>query len=208
MLNVRHLIMVFCLALLAVGCTTSPSSSSMLKAMNRDQLFDRNQDKLSNLESWQFDGRFSVRANKGADSANLLWLQEGDRYLLKISGPLQQGTVFIRGDATGISYKDSKGVTDSADTPEELLARHTQYDLPIESLRYWVLGRQDPSYAFDLTIAANGDLRTLSQNGWTIRYETFSTVEPYRLPTKMVMKHEKVEIVLSVHDWNPDLVSD
>lgn len=208
MLNVKHLMMVCCIAILAVGCTNTPSSSGMLPGMDREQTFDRNQDKLSNLDSWQFDGRFSIRSSHGVDSANLTWLQESSRYLLKISGPLQQGTVFIRGDATGISYKDSKGVTDKAGSPEELLARHTQYNLPIASLRYWLLGRHDPKYAFNLTINANGDLRTLSQNGWNIHYEKFETVDPYRLPTKLVLKHDKIEIVISIHDWNPDLVAD
>lgn len=207
MLKVKHLIMVCAVALLATGCTNSRSSAGMMPAMDREQTFDRNQDKISNLDSWQFDGRFSIRSPKGVDSANLAWMQESARYLLKISGPLQQGTVFIRGDASGISYKDSKGVTDKASSPEELLSRHTQYQLPIASLRYWVLGRPDPQYAYNLNIAANGDLRTLNQNGWDIRYEAFNTVEPYRLPTKLVLKHDKIEIIISIHDWNPDLVS-
>jgi outer membrane lipoprotein LolB len=207
MFNVKHLIMVCCVALLATGCASTRSSSDMLPAKDREQTFDRNQDKISHLKSWQFDGRFSIRSAQGVDSANITWLQESARYLLKISGPLQQGTVFIRGDATGISYKDSKGVTDKAGSPEELLSRHTQYNLPISSLRYWVLGRPDPTYAYNLNIGVNGDLKTLSQNGWDIRYEAFKTTEPYRLPTKIILKHDTIEITISIHDWNPDLVS-
>ena len=207
MLNIKHLFMICCVALLATGCSNSRSSSDSLPAMDREQTFDRNQDRISNLKSWQFDGRFSIRSQNGVDSANLTWLQESARYLLKISGPLQQGTVFIRGDATGISYKDSKGVTDKAGSPEELLARHTQYNLPIASLRYWVMGRPAPGHAFNLNIGVNGDLRTLSQNGWEIRYEAFETIERYRLPTKIILTHDTLEITISIHDWNPDLVA-
>lgn len=205
---IRHFLLLCCTVLCVVGCSTAPSSQTSSSALSRDQMFDRNQDKLSNLKSWQFDGRFSIRSSHGVDTANLSWLQESARYLIKISGPLQQGTVFIRGDQATISYKDSKGITDHASTPEELLTRHTQYQLPISSLRYWVMGRPDPRFAFHLNISANGDLRTLTQQGWEIRYEGFNTIEPYRLPTKIIMKHEKLDITVSIHDWHPDLVAE
>jgi outer membrane lipoprotein LolB len=194
-------------ALLVAGCSNkAPSSADMyLPAVDREKTFDRNQDRLSNLASWQFDGRFSVRHNKGANSANLTWLQEGDHYLLKISGPLEQGTVFIRGDKNSVSYKDSKGVTDTAKTPEALLAKHTQYELPISSLRYWILGLPDPSHAYDLNIAPSGDLRRLKQHGWDIHYEAFVTDDPYRLPGKITLKHPNLNLVISIHEWNPNV---
>jgi outer membrane lipoprotein LolB len=200
-----RLFLVLAATLFVVACSTTPSSDKYLPVVDREKAFDRNQDKLSNLDSWQFEGRFSVRHLKKADSANISWLEDGDDYLLKISGPLQQGTVFIRGDENGIAYKDAKGVTDSAKTPEELLHRHTQYELPISSLRYWVLGRPDPRYAFDLNIAATGDLRWLKQQGWEIHYEWFKTHEPYRLPGKITLKNDTLDITISIHEWNPSL---
>lgn len=200
---VTHIFLVCFAILLMTGCASSPSSG--MPVADPEQTFDRNQDKLSNLPSWQFDGRFSIRSTRGVDNANLAWLQESTRYLLKISGPLQQGAVFIRGDQGTISYKDSKGVTDHASSPEALLARHTHYDLPVSSMRYWVLGLPDPRYPFELNIASNGDIRTLTQQGWNIRYQAFKTVERYRLPTKLTMKHDQAEVILSIHEWNPDL---
>ncbi len=194
-------------ALLLAGCTSTPKGADMyLPAVDRERAFDRNQDRLSNLESWQFDGRFSIRHDKEADSANLSWLQEGEQYLLKISGPLDQGTIFIRGDNKSVSYKDAKGTTDTAKTPEALLAKHTQYkQLPISSLRYWVLGRPDPRYAYDLNIAPSGDLRRLMQHGWEISYSAFAAEDPYRLPSKITLKHPELQIVISIHQWNPAL---
>ena len=59
-----------------------------------------------------------------------------------------------------------------------------------------------------VTMTATGDLRTLSQQGWEIRYEAFKSVENYRFPTKIVLKHESMEIVMSIHDWNPNLVAE
>lgn len=205
MLRLKHVLLSMCAVLLLLGCNTTPSS---LPVMDRDQAFDRNQDRLSNLKSWQFDGRFSLRTPQGVQHANLTWLQEADHYLLKISGPLQQGAVFLRGNQSGIAYKDSKGVVDKADSAETLLKRHTQYDLPISSLRYWVLGRIDPKYPYQLTMNASGDLRTLTQQGWDIRFENFDSIEKYRLPSKIVLKREGMEIIISIHDWNPNLVAE
>ncbi len=205
-LFIKHTFMMLLAALLASGCAQSPSSSDAnLSGIDRDQAFDRNQDRISNLESWHFEGRFSVRTHNKADSASLSWLQQHNDYLLKLSGPLNQGTIFLRGNPSSISYKDSKGIVDTAKSPEELLSRHTDYELPISSLRYWVLGRPDPHFAYDLNISPNGDLRSLKQQGWHIQYEAFATHDRYRLPGKIVLKHPDVTITLSIHEWNAHL---
>lgn len=203
---VQHLLMILITVITLTACQSTPKTGeAVVPPVDPEQVFDRNQDRLSNLSSWHFDGRFSIKSRQHAESASISWLQQQQDYLLKISGPLNQGTIFLRGNPNNISYKDSKGNVDSAETPEALLSRHTDYQLPIVSLRYWVLGRPDPHFAYDMNIDDMGNMKTLTQHGWQIKYELFTTHDRYQLPTKLIMKHPDLSITLSIHEWNANL---
>ena len=47
------------------------------------------------------------------------------------------------------------------------------FELPLENLRYWLLGIPDPSAAFELTRNAQDRAQHLSQAGWSIDYDQY-----------------------------------
>ncbi len=60
---------------------------------------------------FRLGGKIAVRGGAEAFSASFDWAQRGETYDVEFWGPLGQGRVRLRGDATRLTVTDSRGVT-------------------------------------------------------------------------------------------------
>ena len=154
---------------------------------------------LQRLDSWMLDGRAAVAVGTQGWQASLNWRQRKDSAEVHLSGPLGVGAMVIKRTPEGISLND-------APPSEAVLAQLQErlgFELPLEHLRFWLLGVPDPSGAFDLTRNGQDRASQLKQAGWTIDYDRYMPAVGDVLPAHLVMNREGVRVRIAVDRWGP-----
>lgn len=196
----KHLSLVFLLLALA-GCSNfqtadappPPSASS----------WTEHQQIVTQLKSWQLNGKIGITRKKDSQSASLAWLQEQDTYQIDIRGPWGQGGASIYGSPEQIRVEIAGGETYQANSVEALLEDQLGWALPISDIYWWVRGIPSPNTPAKYTLK-NNRLESLSQNGWSISYLRYSHLSP-ALPQKLKLSHDSMKITLIIHQWQPKL---
>jgi len=75
------------------------------------------------------------------------------------------------------------------------------FELPLDNLRYWLLGVPDPSIAFDLTRNEQDRALHLTQAGWSIEYDRYLPNNGDLLPTRLVMSRADARVRIAVDHW-------
>src|ERR1700759_3167135 len=95
---------------------------------------------LQKAAHWQLNGRAAVAYGTQGWQASLDWRQSMDGAELHIAGPLGIGAQVIKQTADGLSLN---GAPPSAAALSQLQDK-LGFDLPVDKLRYWLLGVPDP----------------------------------------------------------------
>ena len=157
---------------------------------------------LQALPHFSLKGRVALSANGNGFNANLRWAQDRTRSQLALEGPLGVGGLQITADGESLQMVTSHGdrIADQA-AHAELIAR-LGFDVPIASLRYWVLGVPDPASAADESVdAVQQRLTGLSQDGWQVTYAAYTNAAGEVLPSRLTLERESVRVRLFVEDW-------
>jgi outer membrane lipoprotein LolB len=93
------------------------------------------------------------------------------------------------------------GNTIKANDAESLTEATLGWRLPLNGLNNWVLGRPSNSKIEASSWDDAGRLLTLKQDGWDISYENYVESNGVFLPSKTVLKSEKVNLKLLVEKW-------
>ena len=75
------------------------------------------------------------------------------------------------------------------------------FELPIDHLRFWLLGVPDPSAAFELTRNDQDRALQLTQDDWTVDYDRYMTVDGDLLPAHLVLTRAGVRVRVAVDRW-------
>jgi outer membrane lipoprotein LolB len=192
----KLLIFVLTVAILA-GCAAGPVKLNPQEQETVHERFEQNQKKL---KYWQMNGRFSFRVDNKIHTGNIRWVNNDNRYGIKFSGPLDQAPVFVTYDGKEVTLKDSQGYEGTASTAEAMLARYTEYELPVSNLKYWLIGLPSPYSHPSVKLNAQGYPIEISQDAWTVEYQYFRDVDSYLLPRKIIITHPTLKLTLSIYE--------
>ena len=156
---------------------------------------------LAALRSWRMSGRAAVSTARDAGTVSMSWQQQGERYGVELRAPWGAGTVQVDGGPQGVLLRTSQGVQEFASEPRELLEYYTGLDLPLEALRYWLLGLPVPQAPAQPEVDSRGLLTELRQHGWRIRYLRYGEFHGLALPTRLDLSGEGIEVRIAVQDW-------
>jgi len=152
---------------------------------------------LQKADAWQLEGRAALAAGTQGWQASLSWQQAREMSDVHLAGPLGVGALEVR--------LTPEGLTLNGEPPgEAVLARLRErigYDLPLENLRYWLLGVPDPTSAFELSRNAEDRAAHLTQADWTVDYERYMAVGGDVLPARLVLNHAGVRLRIAVDRW-------
>lgn len=154
---------------------------------------------IAGLTSWVAAGRLALANGEVGGSGGFVWEQEGPEMRLQLRGPLG-AAVEIAGDGERFSVTDSGGEVLGPDAETALRAR-LGADLPLSSLRYWMLGLPDPGSEAHVIESDTVPLRVIDQRGWTIAYDAFTSTDGFSLPARLTATSGDVRLRLSVSDW-------
>jgi len=187
----RVLTLVSCLAVLAGCVTTRPALQPLEWTQRLNQ--------LQQAQTWQLGGRAAVAVGTQGWQATLNWRQRDRESELHLAGPFGVGAVVITRTSAGLSLNGAP----PSDAVLEQLQQRLGFDLPLDYLRYWLLGVPDPGAASDVERNAQDRAQHLTQADWTIDYDRYMPVDGDLLPAQLVLNHEGVRVRIAVEHWEP-----
>ena len=166
-----------------------------------EHFWAEHQARLESIDQWTVVGKLGIQSVEDSWSASLNWSQDRDSYRLRLSGPLGQGRMELRGSPGAVELRTSDDVF-RARTAEELMQRHAGWQVPLSGLRYWILGRPDPdAEVVSLQLDPGGRLAELEQLGWHIRYERYLEFDGVLLPTRLTLENTRLRAKLAIRTW-------
>ena len=161
---------------------------------------------LSLLRSWSLLGTLAVRPAGGdASRVTMRWRQAPDSYFVRFMGPLGVGLFEIEGSATAVEARFPDGRRASAASPEALLKQEIGWSVPLQGLRYWIVGAPVPDVTpSKMELDDRGRLARLEQAGWTVIYERYGTIDGLPLPERVRFSNASVDATVVVRRWKAE----
>lgn len=152
---------------------------------------------LQSAATWRLDGRAAVAVGTQGWQATLNWQQRADSTEVHLSGPFGVGALVLTRSADGVSLNGAP--------PSEAVVAQLQeklgFDLPLDHLRFWLLGVPDPSAAFELTRNDQDRAAHLAQSDWSIDYDRYLPVAGDVLPAHLILQRAGVRVRIAVDHW-------
>ncbi len=184
-------LILFCSAVLAACATTQRAPAPA------GEPWEQRAGELQHLAAWQLDGRAAVALGTQGWQATLNWRQSADSSELHLAGPLGVGAMVLRRTPQGVSLN-------GAPPSEAVLAQLQErlgFELPLDRLRFWLLGVPDPSAAYELTRNDQDRALRLTQADWTVDYERYMASNGDLLPAHLTLTREGVRVRIAVDHW-------
>lgn len=155
---------------------------------------------LYSLEHWVAEGRVAVRSPKESFSASLLWTHQQDvedvEDVLELTGPFGQGRVRITVRKEIVIVDEGNRQQKYYQPVEKVFKSFFSVNVPVDSLRYWLLGVPSPGLSYEL------NNKGFLQAGWQVEYSLLQKAGSFYLPKKMRLNHQQVKIKIIVDQWN------
>ncbi len=159
------------------------------------------QEALTALPGFDLSGRAALQSDGTGWSARLDWQQGPETWAMELSGPFNQGTLRLASDGSAVSL-ESGGQRIVAPSVEILLGESLGWRVPVESLRFWVLGLPAPQWpAEDLRLDASGRMTDVRQGPWRLSVLAYMDDTPLALPRRIYVNGEAAELRLVVQSW-------
>jgi outer membrane lipoprotein LolB len=161
---------------------------------------------LQRVSRYELKGRVAVAAGGEGFDARLRWVQEGARAQLALAGPFGAGGLQVTSEGDSLSVLTSRGERLGDEDARQLLVSHLGFELPLASLRYWMLGVPDPAKPVGAEVVGDGHLSRLEQGGWQIDYTAYMPVHTHdmgeSLPAKVTLQRADVRVRVLVDAWS------
>ena len=185
--------------LLLAACETTPE---VVPVDDPERVWAEHQAQLAAIDQWAAVGKLGIQSAEESWTAGLSWLQDRDSFTIRLSGPLGQGLMELRGSQQIVEMRTANDGVYRATTAEELMQTHAGWQVPLSGLRHWILGRPDPqSRIVELVLDAGGRLAELRQLDWHIRYERYAEFDGVVLPTRLTLENTRLRAKLVVRSW-------
>ncbi len=163
--------------------------------------WDNRQAILGRLDKWQFSGRIAVKTSADGFNGKLRWFQDEASFRATVSGPLGIGTVRIEGDGDSVEITDKDGTaTVLQDVEMELYYRYG-WTIPVESLRYWVLGIPDPRVPAATEFDDLDRVSRIEQRGWNVDVGAYREAGGQQMPARLVASSRETSVRLVIDKW-------
>lgn len=166
--------------------------------------WQQHQQAVEKITQYQTRGAFAYLSDKQKVYARFNWQQTApDRYRLLLTNPL--GSTELQLDAQGsvVQLVDNKGKRYTSNDAEKMISQLTGMDIPLNSLRQWMMGL--PGDSTDYTLDDKYRLREVnySRNGqqWTVTYQAYDNKQQPALPTNMELREGDQRIKLKMDGW-------
>lgn len=166
--------------------------------------WQQHQQSVEKITHYQTRGAFAYLSDSQKVYARFNWQQTApDRYRLLLTNPL--GSTELQLDAQGsvVQLVDNKGKRYVSNDAEKMISQLTGMDIPLNSLRQWILGL--PGDSTDYALDDQYRLRQVnySRNGqkWTVTYQGYDNKLNPTLPSNLELREGNQRIKLKMDSW-------
>lgn len=194
--------------LLVTGCSQLQTPGNNRQTPSQWQQI---QPALQQLTQWDMRARSIVVLEREVYHVGISWRRSDDSFLLLLEAPFGQG-VFqlesITGSATPYRLNLPDGAIITGVSAEQLLEDLLGWSIPVSGLEYWIRGLAQPELEFSHRLNAGGELISLTQSGWVIRYgDYFLQENSLPLPRKLELLRDNLTIKLVVERWQKPIAT-
>lgn len=169
------------LAVFTASCTTIETAVESVDL----ELYRDHAARVSTLENWDIRGKISVRAGSKGEIGRMIWTRNGNAHQLELYGNFGSRRIRMVQDSNSAMLEDSQGRKIVGSTIQSVLAEHTEQELPIDALAYWVAGLIYPEASSVNVWDTEGRLISIQQSGWSVHFSKYRFFGDYELPTKL-----------------------
>ena len=156
---------------------------------------------LEELDNWEFRSRITIRTNEETFIGGLHWIQLDDKSYLTVNGALGFGAIKIEIDDYKVLMMDSNGVLTKLENPTEDIFSFYGWHIPIRSLKYWLLGIENPLVEAKLNINEYGYLSSLQQGDWELRISRYKRYAGQNMPYILKINNSDTKISMVIDKW-------
>lgn len=183
------------------ACATAPLRPSQANLPPQLSWAQRQALLLQDVDHFTLTGRLAASNGHQGVSAGLRWRQQGADAELSLTGPLGIGGARVLLAHGQLSITTGSGHHLAGAAAGEQLTALLGFDPPLRSLRYWVLGVNDPLLSAAPSLDARHRLTQLQQDGWRIDYDEYFAVAGQWLPRRLTLSHDDLRLKLVINAW-------
>lgn len=190
--------------LLLTGCASlpDPQLTPAIAVADPQQEWQQHQQKLADIDSWHLRGRVSLRSEQESWVLKVDWQQQSqNKFKIFLSGPFSS-MLQLSGNGSNVELNDGEQRLSAPDA-ESLLLEHTGIRMPVNGLRYWMLGLPQPGKQVkDLKLDIAGRLASLEQGQWQVNINGYQQHNDQVLPVKLLINNHQLKVRFIIDQWN------
>lgn len=186
--------------LLVSGCAILPKQTEVALPQSSMAIHQAHLAAIADIQSFNVKGRIGVQTQPNGFSGGLDWQHRASSDEIALFSPLGGQVASIMKTEKSVTLTDNKGQSVTERDAATLTQKTLGWQLPLDGLSDWVLGRPSKSLITESQWDAEGKLRKLSQDGWQIEYLEYKAIDRYRLPAKLNLIHPNVTIKLILQE--------
>ena len=181
------------------ACRSAPSVK--LEESERVRLYQAKSDQLVTLSAWNMEGRLAVSNEADGGSGQFRWNRNTAGSRMDFHGALGRGAWKLEANEQGAELTLADGTVHRADSIDQLVQQQVKWEIPVESLSWWVRGLSIPGKFRERVIDGEGNISKLLQDGWTIEYDRYRIFGGLNLPVKLTAHQGKWKVKLAIRSW-------
>lgn len=182
------------------ACVGVPASKPVESTASK-ALYLQHQQEIAAIQQFSLQGRIGVQSESKGFSGSLTWQHENTNDDISLFSPLGGQVASIKKTASQVTLLDDKGNSISETDAETLTQKALGWKLPLTGLADWALGRPTNSPIIASSWDDKGHLISLKQDGWDIKYESYSDQNSRFLPSKILLRNDKISLRLLIEKW-------
>jgi len=192
----RCTVMIFTFALTA--CANIPSNTG--PSVSPDLAWQARKSELGKFPSWRLNGRIAIKSLQDSWNANVFWQQHDSSFDIRFMTQLGRAVAQLQGHP-GLATLHTSDQDLAATDVDELLHKRFGWTVPVEGLRYWVLGLTVPHLVEDKELDNQGRLVWLEQLGWHIDFVAYRKAGEVEIPRKILLEYPELHVRLIIDRW-------
>jgi len=190
-------VLVFCLLLYACSSHQRIASDSAAAS----HAYQQRLAVLENLTDWDLAGKLSLDDGDDGGSGNLSWSVRDAESRMKFRGALGKGAWQLDSGPGFAELQRSDGSLVRSASVSRLVEAEIGWQIPVDSLKSWVLGIAAPGSTDLLELDEQGRVIAMQQDGWNITYNRYRQFGDIELPGRMDAVRGQYRVKMAVSRW-------
>jgi outer membrane lipoprotein LolB len=152
-------------------------------------------------DRWNLSGKLAISNDEDGGSGKLQWRENPGYTRMDFHGTLGRGAWRLEADRSGARLELADGSAYQDQTVDQLVQKQVGWEIPVESLSWWVRGMAAPGGAEERWFDERGNLVRLNQDGWSIEFGKYRSFGEFEMPIRLTAMQADWKVKLVVRRW-------